>query len=644
VPISGLKTSNRIGFYPLAITALLICIPTAFGQNRQLDTNRYLPLAKVKPGMKGFGKTVFAGTKIQRFNAEVIDVLANIDPRRPTYKFILAKLSGRNLERTGLIQGMSGSPVYLTDPDDGKAKLAGAVAFGWSFAKPGPPVCILQPIEQMLPLEKQADKTPTDGGTAALSLATRFVQNLCHVDAEALRDLANNRFSIIRLPDQRAAFTRDGSRPSEPPDLAFTSLATPVMVSGVNSRLLAALRRTFAAYPLNFVAGGSASARTDAHIELQPGASLASPLVSGDLALDAVGTATEVLEGKVWAFGHPFFSEGPTRLPMATGIIHTVVANQISSFKLGSAVQPVGTLTVDQGAGVFGRQGRIPQPISLSFTVQDEAGEKRYDYKIVDHHDLSPTLALICLASSVLADRQLPPKHTLRYSGDMTFEQFGTVRIDNVTSGRDILPLLTDLILPAAFLMDNPFGRAKLTALAAEVKIEPADTTAVLQHVQPLRTRIAPGQTLKMLATIRPYRQPPQRLPLAIRIPSELPDGTYNLLIGDLDAHLRAEQAEKPYIYQPLDLPGVFRAIREVNRAQQNRIYIRLQTDRQGLAYKNVGMPDMPPSKLAILGNDRQAYVTPFKQSVVKVQECPYVLKGLQRLKIRVDRKAPKIQ
>jgi len=97
------------------------------------------PLAEIRPGLKGVGRSVFEGSKIEEFQVDVLGVLKNISPRQSV---ILARLSGGQVERTGVLAGMSGSPVYI----DGR--LAGAVALGFQFSKE--PIAGITPIEEML--------------------------------------------------------------------------------------------------------------------------------------------------------------------------------------------------------------------------------------------------------------------------------------------------------------------------------------------------------------------------------------------------------------------------------------------------------------------------------------------------------------
>lgn len=607
----------------------------------QIDTQRYLPLKKIKRGMKGYGKTVFVGTKMERFKVQVVDIIPNFSG--PRADAILVRLSGQGLEHTGVISGMSGSPIYLPDPDDGKYKLAGAVAFGWQFTKTGPPIAGVQPIEQMLRLEHRvSDVSSSPGSGAAGPLVEQLIEQICQVAHDDQRGDILSRLKLADPTDNHRQQSSLGQTLQQQPgpgaNSGLTNLTTPVMVSGTTGRVLAAGRKLLAGYNLSFIAsGGSGSGSTAKPGKLEPGLPLAIPLISGDMNWHAVGTITEVRGDKVWGFGHSFLGQGPVKLPMAAGMVHAVVANQTVSFRIGSALQDVGTLTVDQSTGIFGRRGPVAQTIPLEFSVSWANTDKHYNYRIAEHRRITPALALMCLANSVLVDRALPPEHTISYTAELQFEKFGTIKIQNTSSGRHLNQFLSDLITPVELLTDSRFGIAKLLKISAQVNVQPVNSYAILEHVQLMQNPIAPGQTLQMIATVRPFRRQVVKINLSIQIPRDLPDGTYDLQVGSLSGYLKAEESEKPYIYKPQDMTGLFRAVRHILTYREDRFYIRLAVGREGLAYKSFGMPDLPVSKLTILSNQHQTDISQFKSSVVKTDHCPYVLRGSKQLKIVVD-------
>src|SRR5262245_8706868 len=157
----------------LTLGAVLI---TASSLTLVAQNTKFMSADEVRPGMKGIGKTVFQGTKIEQFDVELLGVLKNYAPKQD---MILARLSGGPLARTGVIAGMSGSPVYI----DGR--LLGAVAFSFPYATE--PIAGIQPIQQMLGLLDQKTTQPQRiarasgdfevGGVLPAESATAFIYN-----------------------------------------------------------------------------------------------------------------------------------------------------------------------------------------------------------------------------------------------------------------------------------------------------------------------------------------------------------------------------------------------------------------------------------------------------------------------------------
>jgi hypothetical protein len=324
-------------------------------------SDRYLHQSKLRRGMSGYGLTVMAGTKIEKFQATVVSILGNFSgPRRDV---VLCKLSGLGLAESGIITGMSGSPVFIQDPADGKHKMIGAVAYAWSFQKD--PICGVQPIAQMLALE--GVPLPGAGKAAAGIAAARPKAGIDEDLARTLLRPAKIDFSTAALP-RRFRPVAD-ARPGTPRLLA---LSTPVMVAGAGRRAMALAEKVFSGTTLAPIRTGtvaSAEARAAADAKLQPGMAISVPLVSGDADWAAVGTVTEVIGDYVLALGHSFYAEGPVELPMGPAYVHTVVPSAYRSFKLGSTLRVTGALTQDEYTAVAGRVGQTARMVPMTVTV-----------------------------------------------------------------------------------------------------------------------------------------------------------------------------------------------------------------------------------------------------------------------------------
>src|SRR5688572_13978008 len=294
---------------------------------------------------------------------------------------------------------MSGSPVYLTD-EQGRSRMVGAFAFGWPLMKD--PVGGVQPIEYMLRLRADA--------SAEAPAATQAV------DARATKLNGPVRWKVtdsLPLPGVKgvpknypfASWNSTAPNPQLGNALDETTtelrpLATPLMASGLSPRLLEQLGPIFKAHGILPVqAGGVGRSRVNEktpEVDIAPGSVLAVPLVTGDIDMTAVGTCTEVIDGHVFGFAHAFMSEGPVILPMGGGQIHGVIANLMTSFKLGSLTQSRGTLYADQSVGIAGRIGPTAPtvPIKLRVKYADGTQDLEYNFNAALHARFTPLLTV----------------------------------------------------------------------------------------------------------------------------------------------------------------------------------------------------------------------------------------------------------
>ncbi len=287
------------------------------------SSQKYLHHSKLRRGMKGYGLTVMAGTERVRFDVEIISVMTKWAPHQDV---ILAMLSKQDLEKTRVIMGMSGSPCYIRH--EGRDKLIGAVAFG--FAAQTEPLCGIQPITQMLAAaslgvpQTQPATRPTTSQTSAIHPPGGFL--------EAVVDPGRSDFLSLVLPKRPF-----GSRVGE----NLRPLLTPLMVSGLRRSATDRLGRILSPMGMVTIPVGGMPPTDTAPAEqttLVPGGAVSIVLASGDADITAVGTVTDVQDGRVLAFGHEFLAGGDVTFPMGPAFVHTVISGLIDSFKLGSAL------------------------------------------------------------------------------------------------------------------------------------------------------------------------------------------------------------------------------------------------------------------------------------------------------------------
>ena len=324
--------------------------------------------------MRGTGRTVFNGSNVEDFNVEILGVLDNIGPKE---SLILARLSGGPLEHTGVMQGMSGSPVYI----DGK--LIGAVAMAFPFAKD--PIAGIRPIEAMLRTSTAATPPPSSPSPAPAIPAARAALAL------------NERDLTRRIPRPEPAMGTEAR---------MIDIATPLSFGGFSRATLDAFApqlRSLGLEPRQGVtSGGKLEPVMGNPADLKPGSMISVQLMAGDLSVGADGTVTHIDGNRVYAFGHRFLDIGSTALPFARAEVLTLLANTNTSFKISSAKEWMGTIFQDRNTAVAGELGKRPPMVPVSLTLS-RAGKtvESYQMQMVNDTLLSPLLLQMAVFSAI---------------------------------------------------------------------------------------------------------------------------------------------------------------------------------------------------------------------------------------------------
>lgn len=607
----------------------------------QKHPDKYLHHSKLRRGMKGYGLTVMAGTKIERFDAEIVSVMANWGPHQDV---ILAKLTGLGLEKSGIIAGMSGSPVYIQDAD-GKYKMIGAVAYGW----PGPkePLCGIQPITQMLAVngvledgKKDADKPEVRRGEVSA------IRQDAPRAATRLRKPAGKGYLQRYLNPAKIEFVEAGGRKGGGKIAGSTkmvALKTPLMVSGLNDRTVGAAEEQLAGSGVMLVqSGGAGTADAPEHrnTKLEPGSGIVIPLASGDAELSAVGTVTEVLGDRVLAFGHAFFAQGEIDVPMGPAYIHTVVSGVMDSFKLGSAIRSdparsdsvaVGSLWRDESVGIAGRIGGKSSTIPMTVHVQHKgAGEDRtFRYNIVRHPMFTPLLVAMLTKDACMGWHDLPKEHTLRYQTEVDFGKLGKYAAANLSSDNGVRDLTSDLVRPISAMLNNPWSKPPpIESISVRVTIEPQTRTAELVELKLQGRVFRPGETIRGELTLDPFRQARQRMSVTFEVPADLPEGNYQLTVCNSTMRVRDMTMEMPQRFDPHSLEEMMASMARVAEPKTDQLYLCLQLPEGGLAVRQKELPDLPASKMQILSQDSKTEATAFSRSLVRAVQGEFVYNG----------------
>lgn len=364
---------------------------------RSQEGLEFFPLSQVQPGLKGVGKTVFQGNKIEEFQVEVLGVLKNaLAPKRD---IILARLSGGPLEKTGVIAGMSGSPVYV----DGK--LMGAVALSFPLSK--------EPIAGITPIEDMLSVVP---GPA--SPQTRVAQG----SAIRLARMPGSSGGVRLLPEQNEE-NLDWSQllPRAGAEGSFAGLRLPLQFGGFPAEVIQANAHLFRQMGFEPMQGGALSggeAKSSEKVDLLPGSMISLLLVRGDLNLNADCTVTYRKGDNLFACGHRFLLTGPAKIPFATARVLTIIPNLANSFKIDAPGQLVGSITQDRFGAIYGVIGdtgtRVPIHLKLESTLNRTA---EYNFEVVQESFLTPFLVNLSLISTLAATERMIGPSTLELKG-----------------------------------------------------------------------------------------------------------------------------------------------------------------------------------------------------------------------------------
>ena len=517
-----------------------------------------MPLKDVRAGMHGIGKTVFNGDKIEDFQVEILGVLENTGPKE---SLILGRLSGGPLEHTGIMQGMSGSPVYI----DGK--LIGAVALAYPYAKD--PIAGIRPIEEMLRVESTAAPRRTTPDIATL------------------------------LPAREAAGFGD---------TRMTEVATPLSLSGFTASAVeqfAPLMRKLGLEPRQGIStGGAPEDRMGNPARLQPGSMISVELMTGDMSVGADGTVTAIDGNKVYAFGHRFLAVGPTDLPFTRSEVIALLANLNTSFKISSGRELMGVISQDRDTAIAGSLGQRAQLVPLDISVTgDTKRVENYHMRMVNDRFLSPYLMQVALFSAIDATERATGVSSIVVHGALEFEnRKEPVQLRNIyaADGGSAMQAATATAVPLAYLMQAGFDRLKLKRVSLQLESFDVKKELNIGQVYLSRRQVKPGETLELMTQLDGENGIELTRSLKFTVPLGTAPGILYFTVADGTqtglAELKQIVAETPLSPE--------QSISTVGRLRpSDKAYVRVW--RAEPAYEVAGeeLPDPPPSLALILGS-----------------------------------------
>jgi hypothetical protein len=535
----------------LLLTALIAAQPTPI-----------MTADQVKPGMKGVGKSVFFGSRVEEFGVEVIDVMPQAWPRGD---MILCRLSGHGLEEAGVVAGMSGSPVYI------EGKLVGAVAYGWGFSKE--PIAGITPIAQMLEIWKEKDRLGAAGGSGHFA------------------------------PGEAAE--------------GFKPLPLAVAVSGLTSALAERIGPALQPFGLVPVAASGRAAVPEPDTSLLvPGAAVGVALVDGDIRLSAIGTLTAREGDRILAFGHPMFQAGNVRMPMVGGRIHTVMPSVAGSFKLFSVSSPLGTFTQDRLFGVGGTIGPSPRMLPATAVIASPSGTDTYRFRVLDNEDLAPVLTSTALIDAIYQTEGTMEEMTL--STKMTvvlldsspanrqspFASRRSVVVEHRYADTDpATNLLKAVRNELDVLFRNRFLAVRVESIALQLEFKPGRELTWLTTAAADRRTVKPGQVVNVRLGLRDFRGDQSERTVAVRIPASVRAGNLRLVIGQHDSLMMFENMRAPGLLEPRSFQALLDLFSRTGR--ENELVVAGYSSVPGVTIGDKELVALPPSLKSVLVNPR---------------------------------------
>jgi len=573
-----------------------------------------MPLNQVKVGMKGKGRTVFLGSKIEEFDVEIMGVLRNYAPKR---SMILARLNHEILEKTGVIEGMSGSPVYIN------GRLIGAVAYSvGTFMKEA--IAGITPIEDMIAIPGRsipaATFSPRIPIQKELSLGKLFEIN---------KDFFSSNVPGI-----------GGGQVAVP-------LNIPLVCSGFSSKAFDSARTVFSKLGFTPIRAGTSAQLAGTSVRmgasLRGGDPVGVQLISGDLDMTAVGTVTYVDGNKVYAFGHPLYTLGTIDYAMTSVNVLGVLPSMAISSKMAVPEARIGRFTQDRSAGIYGELGKRARLIPINISLAGGRGDiKDYKIFIADNKILTPTLTNLVVSNILATEERAYGDLTLKFTADVYLENGRSIHLEDLYSGNFNMAVtgLSNLMASVVFfLTNNEFRNLDIYSMNLKIQATEEIKFAYLERVWLDKYTARPGEAILIKVFYRNFRGETLMKQIPFLTPN-LPSGSeFYLAIADASSMRNIELAQyRNQNFVPRSLSQLIRLLS--NLRKNNRIYFKVFASKPGIFLKGEEMPNLPPSMKSMFLSPRAVSSSPaeISKSTLSQYQIPvdYMFQGAVVVPIKI--------
>ncbi len=569
-----------------------------------------IPVSLIHTGMRGVAYTVFQGVKPESMEVEVLGVLHNVNG--PKGDVILVRLHGQRVEYTGVVAGMSGSPVYL----DGK--LAGAIAFRiGEFSKE--PIAGVTPIADMLEINA-LDQSPAEE-TSAIKPTVKEVagKSAAPGETDSLADSDSKGYSNYLRP-----------------------IETPLVFNGFSEQAVSLFSKEFASAGIVPVMGAGSVSNDKQPEPIEAGSAISAILVRGDMDIEATCTVTYIDPQRLLACGHPLLQFGSVDLPMSKAEVLATLPSPLNAFKIVNTTEPVGTFVQDRHTGIMGVFDRQPEMIPVTLNIHSAAGVKQFHYEVLNNPKLTPIALMVTVYNALHGVNEFGEEITYRLAGSIGVKGFPDVLMKNMfapADGGQPAAMLAALSLGERFgrIYDNPYNAPAIKGVNLDFDLVRERRWARLESARTDVTEARPGDEITVETALAPYRGERIVQHIPVKIPTSASKGTLRILVSDGDTLDRISRGNAAFGYK-LDLASTIAVLNKEHA--NNRVYVSLlEADPEARVGDKV-MPTLPISIMNVMEPMRgnQEMVVSGESNVDETSTPPldYVVSGAQLLTVTV--------
>jgi len=591
-----------------AVGALLVFLvslaTTLSGQTSQ----QIIPVDQIHPGMRGIAYTVFEGVKPEPMEVEVLGVLHNVNG--PKGDVILVRLHGTRVEYTGVVAGMSGSPVYI----DGK--LAGALAFRiGEFSKE--PIAGVTPIADMLEINA-LDKSPAEEAAATKPAVTTSGKTSAPGDAATL--------------------------PASIGDFAnyLQPIEAPLVFNGFSEEAVRRFAPEFASAGIVPVMGAGSVSNDKQPEPLEPGSAVSAVLVRGDMDISATCTVTYIDPQRLLACGHPLLQFGSVDLPMNKAEVLTTLASPLNAFKIVNTTEEAGVFVQDRHTGILGVFNKQPEMIPVTLAIHNGTSAKEFHYEVLNNPRLSPLAIMVTIFNALHGVNEYGEEITYRLNGAINVKGFPEVALKNMfapTENGQPAAMAAALSLGERFgrIYDNSYSAPAVESVKLDFDLVRERRWARLESARTDVSEVRPGDQITVETVLAPYRGERSVRQISVKIPTSASKGMLRILVSDGETLDRVSRVN-PAFGRKLDLASTIAVLNKEHA--NNRVYVSLlEADPEARVADKV-MPTLPISIMNVMDGMRgsQEMIVSGESNVDETATPPldYVVSGAQLLTVTV--------